>query len=178
MLRRRTRDRNAHRAALRGSHALAATLAVATLGCSPSLDADTAVIASVIDGDTVVVEIAGTTERVRLIGIDTPELARDGEPAECGAELATMALSALIPVGSTVAVSREVVGRDHYGRLLAHLAPDGSSDPVSLTMAESGYADALAIEPNTMLADRIDAAVRSARTARRGLWGMCPPAER
>ena len=72
-------------------------------------------MSAVVDGDTVILEFADTTERVRLIGIDTPELARDDKPAECGSDLATAALSALIPVGSSVSVSREIVARDHYG---------------------------------------------------------------
>ena len=148
------------------------------VGCDHTGEVDTAVVSAVVDGDTVILEFADTTERVRLIGIDTPELARDDKPAECGSDLATAALSALIPVGSSVSGSWEIVARDHYGRLLAHLVPRGSTQPVSLTMAESGFAAALSIEPNTALADRIEAAARDSRTARRGLWGLCPVSDR
>ena len=107
--------------------ALAAALPVVAVGCDHTPEVDTAVVSAVIDGDTVILEFADTTERVRLIGIDTPELARDDKPAECGADLATAALS---------------------------------------------------IEPNTALADRIEAAAQDSRTARRGLWGLCPVSDR
>ena len=60
-----------------------------------------------------VVSVSGANERVRLLGIDTPEVARDDTPAECGADLATKALATLIPIGSTVSLRREIVGRDH-----------------------------------------------------------------
>lgn len=113
-----------------------------------------------------------------MLGIDTPEVARDEMPAECGADLATEALSAILPIGSTVSLRREIVARDHYGRLLAHVLPAGSNRPSGLTMAERGFARALPIEPNTALAESIERAVSSAMAARRGIWALCPTSDR
>ena len=153
-------------------------MALACASCGSAGDGSSAVIVSIIDGDTVVVSVSGANERVRLLGIDTPEVARDDTPAECGADLATEALATLLPIGSTVSLRREIVGRDHYGRLLAHVIPEGSNRPSGLTMAERGFARALAIEPNIALAAEIDRAVASAMAARRGIWALCPTSDR
>ena len=176
MLRRRAWNRHLDRAPLRLG--LLAFLCSACAVSSPTTSSPTAVILAITDGDTVVVSLAGTTERVRLLGIDTPEVARDEMPAECGADLATEALSAILPIGSTVSLRREVVARDHYGRLLAHVLPAGSNRPSGLTMAERGFARALPIEPNTALAESIERAVSSAMAARRGIWALCPTSDR
>jgi len=175
---RRTRHRHAHRAPLRSRLAALAVICSACASPSQPLDGSTAVILEVIDGDTVVASLSGITERIRLLGIDTPEVARDGAPAECGADLATDALSVILPIGSRVSLRREIVGRDHYGRILAHVIPAGSDRPSAPTMAERGFARAMPVEPNTALSDTIERAVSSAKSARRGIWALCPTSDR
>jgi micrococcal nuclease len=70
-----------------------------------------AVVVEVIDGDTIDVEIDGTVERVRLIGIDTPETKRPNFPVECFGPEATEFTESLLPIGTPVRVERDVVGR-------------------------------------------------------------------
>ena len=82
---------------------------------------DVGVVEWVIDGDTVDIDIGGREERVRLIGIDTPELHTDAGGAECMAREALEFTAAELPAGTEVRLERDVVGRDDYGRLLAYV---------------------------------------------------------
>ena len=68
---------------------------------------------------------------------------------------------------------RDVEARDAYGRLLAYVydATDGTF--VNLALARGGFADVLAIPPNTAHRDELRAAVADAKQSRRGLWGRC-----
>ena len=76
-------------------------------------------VETVIDGDTLDVAIRGRHERVRMLGIDTPEV-HPGPPECYGPEAAAFTAS-LLPPGSEIRLERDIVGRDHYGRLLAHV---------------------------------------------------------
>src|SRR3989337_884130 len=86
-----------------------------------------ATIESVVDGDTIDVVVDGREERVRLIGIDTPEVphesdgARPAQPGECFGTEAQAFTATLLPLGTPVRLERDVVGRDDYGRVLAYV---------------------------------------------------------
>lgn len=134
----------------------------------------------VVDGDTVDIMIAGRQERLRLIGIDTPEIAhgasgdRPAQEAECyGAEAAAFT-SGLIPPGTPIWVERDVVGEDDYGRTLGYVyrALDGVF--VNYELARQGYAEPLSIAPNEAHRDRIVEAARQAQRDEAGLWRACP----
>ena len=167
---------------------LACGLALFTLaGCSGTL-ADQprvstepvgagAVVAEVIDGDTVVLEIAGRAERVRLIGIDTPEATGGILPAECYGDEATAYTSSLLPVGTRVGLTRDIEARDRYGRLLAYVYRAADGLFVNLEIAARGYAEALIIKPNTIHADSFYAAAGRARNQGLGLWSACGSAD-
>jgi len=131
-------------------------------------------VARVVDGDTVVVHLAGGDEPVRLVGIDTPETVKPHTPVQCFGPEASARTKALLPKGTAVRLERDVEGRDRYGRLLAYVyrLPDGLF--VNLSLAADGYARPLTITPNVAYADRFAAAVNDARRARRGLWASCP----
>lgn len=78
----------------------------------------------VIDGDTVVVELDGADQSVRLIGIDTPETTKGKN--ECAGKEATDALRALVdgkPI--TLTADESQTDRDRYDRLLRYLTVDG-----------------------------------------------------
>jgi hypothetical protein len=70
----------------------AAAVVLALTGCTPPesalAGAEHGLVAAVVDGDTIKVETATGTVRVRIIGINTPEIGRDGKPSECYAEQA------------------------------------------------------------------------------------------
>jgi micrococcal nuclease len=102
-----------------------ALLACAAAACAPdptaALPPGHATVVTVIDGDTLDVRIAGRRERVRLIGIDTPETVHPTKPVECFGPEASARAAELLPVGSVVLLRRDVEARDRYDRLLAYV---------------------------------------------------------
>lgn len=133
----------------------------------------TASIAHIVDGDTVRVKIAGREERVRLVGIDTPESVKPGTPVQCFALAASARLKALLPEGSAVRLVRDVEQRDRYGRLLAYVYRARDDLFVNLALVREGYAVVLTVPPNVAHADEFVAAARDARQEGRGLWSRC-----
>jgi micrococcal nuclease len=136
----------------------------------------TATIIRVVDGDTIDVRIGGRDERVRLIGIDTPETKKPDSPVECYGPEASAFTTSLLPIGSVVRIERDVVGRDDYGRLLGyvHLLTEDSADTfVNMEIIRRGYATPLTIEPNSMFASEFAEAARDAEAAGLGLWTAC-----
>ena len=163
--------------------AVVVALAVLVAACTPDAPSEPghARIVSVVDGDTVDVRIGGREERVRLIGIDTPETKRPDTPVECFGPEATAFTEALLPPGTRVRLERDVVGRDDYGRLLAYVhlldaqdAAGGSGDLfVNLEIVRQGYARPLTIAPNVTYASLFADAARDAEAADLGLWSAC-----
>ncbi|WP_419917941.1 thermonuclease family protein [Candidatus Poriferisocius sp.] len=154
-----------------GGSADRATVPSATVEGAPGI------VTEVVDGDTIMVSIAGRKESVRLIGIDTPEATGGFLPVECYGDRASALTGSLLPVGTSVRLTRDVEARDRYGRLLAyvHRADDGLF--VNLEIATRGYAEALVIEPNTTHADDFYRAAAQARDRGLGLWGACGSAD-
>lgn len=157
--------------------ALSPALALLLVGCVPApdlpsvpvpADAIPATVERVVDGDTVVLDLAGRRERVRLLRIDAPELGGDGQEQECLAERATRALEELLPAGTAVQVGGDVEARDRFGRLLVHLWVDGTW--VNGAMLRQGMATVLTIPPNVAHDDEVLEAQRRAEAARAGLW--------
>jgi micrococcal nuclease len=132
-----------------------------------------AVVAEVVDGDTVQVRLGGGRHTVRLIGIDTPETVHPRRPVQCFGPEASTHLAGLLPPGTPVQLVLDAEARDDYDRLLAYVyrAVDGAF--VNLDLAAGGYADVLRIEPNSAHAGELAAAVAGARAAGLGLWGAC-----
>lgn len=102
----------------------------------------------VIDGDTLIVEReAGEDERVRVLGIDTPEVAREGEPGErCAAE--ATALTEELTAGGDVTITPDPsqAETDRYGRTLAYVEVDG--DDVGAALLEAGLAEVYRAAPD------------------------------
>ena len=156
-----------------GLAACSASAASPTSLPSPGVLAPNAVVTAVVDGDTIDVEIRGRDERVRLIGIDTPETLRPGTPVECFGPQASTFTAELLPAGTPVRLERDIVGRDDYGRLLAYVyrAEDGIF--VNYEIVRHGYARPLAFEPNVTFADVFVAAAHDAESDDVGLWSAC-----
>jgi micrococcal nuclease len=139
----------------------------------------TAEVERVVDGDTVIVHIGGERERVRLIGIDTPEIAhegssdRPGNPAECFGDEAMRYTESLLPVGSEVRLERDVVPRDDYGRLLAYVYRLSDDLFVNMAIVRDGFAQPLTIPPNDTFASQFVEAARDAERESVGLWARC-----
>lgn len=138
-----------------------------------------ATVTHVVDGDTLDVVAAGRDERVRLIGIDTPEIAheafadRPAQPGECFGEEARGFTTALLPVGTPVRLERDVVARDDYGRLLAYVYRASDGVFVNVELVRQGFAQPLSFPPNVTYRERFVAAARAAQVAGAGLWAAC-----
>ncbi len=132
-----------------------------------------ATVERVVDGDTIVVRIDGGRERVRLIGVDTPESVKPDTPAECFGAEASAFTAALLPEGTPVLLERDVEPRDDYDRLLAYVHRAEDALFVNLELVSAGYAHVLTFPPNVAHTDAFVAAARAARAAGAGLWGAC-----
>jgi endonuclease YncB( thermonuclease family) len=128
-------------------------------------------ITHVSDGDTFSVRIAGKTEAVRMIGIDTPETKDPRKPVQCFGKAASNKAKELLQ-GKTVRLEADPASddRDKYHRLLryAYLS-DGTF--YNQAMVQQGYAFAYTIFPNSKL-DQFRAWEREARQNKR-LPGGC-----
>ncbi|MEZ5542282.1 MAG: thermonuclease family protein [Pseudomonadota bacterium] len=126
-------------------------------------------VSYVFDGDTVRL---ADGRRLRLIGIDTPELARADETDEPLARVARTRLQELLTAGANeLQLQFDSQRTDHYGRLLAH-AYLNNGDNVAVQLLRQGLATALVVPPNTREADCYDAIEHAARAERRGLWAL------
>jgi micrococcal nuclease len=120
----------------------------------------------VYDGDTF---RSADGEKVRLIGVNTPEMGRDGAPDEPLAAAARARLLAL--AGQRLRLQFDAERRDRYGRLLAHaFLPDGRS--VAAILLQQGLATTLHVPPNLGNSDCYQRVEQEARAARRGLWAL------
>ena len=128
----------------------------------------TVTVTRVVDGDTI--DISPSVEgrsRVRLIGMDTPEVHFGTQPY--GPEASAFAKRELD--GEEVGLDLDVQKIDPYGRLLAYVyLPDGQM--FNETLLRQGYAQVATFPPNVKYVDRFLAAQREAREANRGLWGL------
>ena len=156
------------------AHAL---LCVLVLGCSSRFVSDQpggeeagVTVVRVTDGDTVKItpEIEGE-DRVRLIGVDTPETDPERGPEPYGEEAARFTQRSL--EDQNVTLEFDVEREDDYGRLLSYAyLPDGSM--FNETLLREGYAQVATFPPNTRYLARFEDAQREAREARRGLWSL------
>lgn len=161
---------------------LAVAIAVAAGGCadepadpatSPDAGSPNAAVDRIVDGDTIVADIAGRTERVRLLGIDTPESVAENRPDQCyGAEAADY-LATILPVGTAITLILDEEPRDQYDRLLAYVVRSRDDLFVNLDLLERGYAGVLVYEPNDHYESLFRAAARDAQVGGVGLWGVC-----
>ncbi len=126
-------------------------------------------VTSITDGDT----FRAGDERIRLIGIDTPEVAGR---IECYGDEATDALDRLIPVGTDVRLVPDVEPVDRYGRTLAYVYRRSDGLDVNRRMVDDGFAVPLTVPPNVARERDFAEAAARAREAGRGLWSACDDA--
>jgi len=126
-----------------------------------------------VDGDTIVVSIAGSSEKVRILGADTPETVDPRKPVQCYGPEASAHTKARLPPGTRVSLETDVETRDKYGRLLAYVYVGGVRYDDELLRL--GYARLLIIPPNGVYARAMLQDELRARAAGRGLWGACAP---
>lgn len=159
------------KASLVGAFFIACGLPLAHAACPLARGLPTHAVKKVVDGDTLRL-VDGRS--VRLIGLNTPELASRGKPPQAFAEQARRQLEQLVAASDgQVALKVGQPARDHYGRTLAHAyGRDGRNLEEQMLAAGLGYLVAFA--PQTALAGCQQAAERSARERRLGLWQRPP----
>lgn len=140
---------------------------------SPSDDSTSArverVVERVVDGDTLV--LAGSKERVRLIGADTPETVKPNWPVEpWGPEAMAFTKELVFSSGGEVRLEFDGPRRDKYGRLLAFVWVGDRM--LNEELVRAGLARAELRYPfSAAKKDRLRRAEAEARAARRGMWG-------
>lgn len=132
----------------------------------------TALVTRVVDGDTIEARVGGEVEDVRLIGVDTPETVKPGEPVQCFGPRASDFTHRRLE-GRRVRLVFGVERRDVYGRLLAYAYLDGGL--FNSALLRRGLARSLTIPPNDRFAGLFERLELAAARAGRGLWGACGP---
>jgi micrococcal nuclease len=129
-------------------------------------------VVKVVDGDTIHVQLRGRREKVRYIGVDTPETKDPRKGVQCYGPAAS-AFNERLVGGERVRLERDVEQRDRYGRLLAYVYRVRDGLFVNAELARRGYAQPLTIAPDVHHSSRFVALAREARQAGRGLWSAC-----
>ena len=120
-----------------------------------------------VDGDTIIVNIAGVKERVRLIGVDTPETKHPRKPVQYYGKEASMFTANMVE-GKKVRLEFDQNQRDRYKRLLAYVyLEDGTF--LNAEIVKQGYGHAYTKFPFKYL-NEFRQHEREARTMKRGLW--------
>ncbi len=121
----------------------------------------------VVDGDTFIID---TGERVRMIGIDTPESVKPNSPVELYSKKASDSAKKILE-GKRVRLEFDVQKKDKYGRLLAYVyLEDGTF--VNALLVKEGYAKVMTIPPNVKYAEEFLKYQQQAREEGKGLWGI------
>lgn len=134
--------------------------AVEADGPEPPAGMEVCRVTRVVDGDSIECDPVG---RIRLLGIDAPELAQPPFGRASGEALARM-----IPEGSEVWLESDVELRDRYGRALRYVW--SGDEMVNRSMVRKGYAVLLTYPPNVRHVEALQEAQDSAQSDRSGLW--------
>lgn len=125
-------------------------------------------VTRIIDGDTFEIE---TRQKVRLIGIDTPELNKaNARDPECFGVQATQKLSDLI-LNKKIRMKKDISETDRFGRLLRYIYIDTLF--VNKYLVDSGFAFAHAYPPDMKFKDTLTLAQKTAQENKQGLWNEC-----
>lgn len=146
-------------------------LVLAACAPEPAGPPPAAVVAAVVDGDTVILEDG---RRLRYLGIDTPELTAAAPRERHWAQLARQVNTALVQ-GQRVRLEYDRERYDQYDRLLAYVFAPGEQ-MVNAVLVRQGLARVRLLPPNLRYEDLLITLQRQAIAARRGLWQELPAA--
>jgi micrococcal nuclease len=144
--------------------ALLPLLLFASIASAGSLDG---VVVRVVDGDTIHVRVGDRVEKVRYIGVNTPEVHHPRKGEEPGGRQA-LAVNRTLVERRTVRLETDVQSRDRYGRLLAYVWVGDVM--VNAELLRRGYAQVMTVPPNVRHQDLFLKLQRDARESERGLW--------
>jgi micrococcal nuclease len=146
---------------------LISILGICRAESQPSKKPGTARVAEVHDGDTISIILGnGRREKVRLTGIDTPELGQHpwGQKAKQHLE------DLIMLSDKTVSCEYDIEKRDKYGRLLCYIWTSQGT-MLNLRMVQDGFAMLYTFPPNVRYVTELQKAQREARGKRKGIWG-------
>lgn len=124
-------------------------------------------VVRIVDGDTIHVRIGARVEKVRYIGVNTPEVHHPSKGEEPGGREAAEVNRTLV-AGRHVRLELDVRERDRYGRVLAYVWV--GDHMVNAELVRRGYAQVMTVPPNVRYQDLFIKLQRDAREAGRGLW--------
>lgn len=124
------------------------------------------------DGDTISVDMNGTTEKIRMIGVDTPETHDPRKAVQCYGQAASQFTKNLIGTNRVrLEADPTNTNRDRYNRLLRYVyLPDGRL--VNAEIIKQGYGFAYTFFPFTKL-EEFKGYQKQAEADKLGLWGTC-----
>jgi len=137
---------------------------------SPNLES--AKVERVIDGDTILLT---SGEKVRYIGINTPEIVDPGKPVECFGKEALEKNSQLVSE-QNVLLERDISDKDKYGRILRYVyIQDAQNNKIMINekLVSEGFAKADVYKPDIKYEDLFAKAQQQAKSVGLGLWGSC-----
>lgn len=125
-------------------------------------------VTRVVDGDTIVID---TGQKVRYIGMNTPETVDPRRPVQCFGKEAS-AFNKQLVLNKKVRLEKDVSETDKYGRLLRFVyLEDGTF--VNMELVKQGYASIMTVPPDVKYSDLFLSAQKQARDAKLGLWSAC-----
>jgi endonuclease YncB( thermonuclease family) len=129
-------------------------------------------VTEVFDGDTIAVDMDGRIEKVRMIGVDTPETHKPNSPVECGGpEASEFARNKLENSTVKLVFDKTNQNRDRYDRLLRYVyTPDGIL--FNKLLISEGYGFAYINFPFEKKQEFIEAE-QTAKQTNKGAWGFC-----
>lgn len=136
-------------------------------GGNNEVKGDSVKVVRVIDGDTI--EIEGG-ERVRYIGIDTPETVDPRKPIQCFGVEASKKNKELVE-GKEIRLEKDITDRDKYNRLLRYVYAGDTF--VNLELVKRGFAYSYSYPPDIKYQEQFVVAQEEARSGNRGLWSSC-----
>lgn len=125
-------------------------------------------VVRVVDGDTIIINYNGAEERLRLIGIDTPESVHQTQSKNVVEGKIASDYTKSMLEGKEVGVEFDVELRDQYDRLLGYVYIDDKM--LNKTLLEQGYAKITTFPPNVKYVDAFKALQKSARESKKGFW--------
>jgi micrococcal nuclease len=152
--------------ALRRAHLLLLLLPLLAASSASAGSIDGTVV-RIVDGDTIYVRLADRVEKIRYIGVNSPEIHHPIKGEEPGGREAAEVNRRLVD-RRHVRLELDVRTRDRYGRLLAYVWAGDTM--VNAELVRRGYAQVMTVPPNVRYQDLFVKLQREARDAGRGLW--------
>lgn len=144
-------------------------------GIVQGIEGERAIVTKVVDGDTIEVNLNGKEEKIRMVGMDTPETKDPRRPVGCFGKEASNETESLLD-GKMVILQKDVTERDKFGRLLRYIyLPLGNGQTLFVNdyLVRTGFAKVYTYPPDIKYNEQFLKAQQVAKEAKKGLWGKC-----